>query len=322
MKQFIFSSLFLVFILGTTHAQQPSQYTLYMFNQMNYNPAYAGFDNSISLTGVYRKQWVGLEGSPTTYSLNMNLPINYTSGGFGLMLENDVLGAEANTSIMAAYNYQLYLGDGILSMGLAGGIIQRSLDGTKIRTPDGIYLEPGTFDHQDPLLPLTKENASTPNFSAGVYYQSEAIELGFAIHNLSEPSVNFSTIGINLVRHYVFNIGTDFEIGRDIIIMPSALVRSDINQTQAELSLLMRYNEKFLAGTSFRGYNTNSIDAVAIIAGIKLGENISMAYGYDLTLSGLNAVSYGTHEIMLNYNLNKPVGKGRPPKIIYNPRSL
>ena len=84
----------------------------------------------------------------------------------------------------------------------------------------------------------------------------------------------------------------------------------------------MRYNEKFLAGTSFRGYNANSIDAVAIIAGIKLGENISMAYAYDLTLSGLNAVSYGTHEIMLNYNLNKPVGKGRPPKIIYNPRSL
>ncbi|MCI5083105.1 MAG: type IX secretion system membrane protein PorP/SprF [Saprospiraceae bacterium] len=322
MKQSITVFCLLFFGIGWVSAQQPAQYTLYMFNQMNYNPGYAGFDNSISLTGVYRKQWAGLEGSPTTQALNVNLPINYTSGGFGLMLENDILGAEQHTSVMAAYNYQLYLENGILSMGIAGGIVQKSLDGQAIRTPDGIYTEPGSIDHQDPILPLNKESTSVSTFSAGVYYESEAFEAGFAVHNLTEPEADFSTINLSTVRHYILNVGTSFEIGRNVLLMPSALVRSDVTQTQAEVSLLARFNERFLAGTSFRGYNANSIDAVSIIAGFKLGENISMAYAYDVTLSGISAVSNGTHEIMVNYNLNKPIGKGKPPKIIYNPRSL
>ncbi|MFQ5447342.1 MAG: type IX secretion system membrane protein PorP/SprF, partial [Saprospiraceae bacterium] len=62
--------------------------------------------------------------------------------------------------------------------------------------------------------------------------------------------------------------------------------------------------------------------AIAVLAGFKLSESIKLAYAYDFTLSNLSTVSSGSHEIMLNYNLGKPIGKGRPPKIIYNPRSL
>jgi hypothetical protein len=47
-----------------------------------------------------------------------------------------------------------------------------------------------------------------------------------------------------------------------------------------------------------------------------------LGYSYDLTRSSLNTVSNGSHELLLRYQLDKPVGQGQPPPIIYNPRSL
>jgi hypothetical protein len=84
----------------------------------------------------------------------------------------------------------------------------------------------------------------------------------------------------------------------------------------------VRYNENIFTGASLRGYNNQTLDAVALVAGFKLSEKITLGYSYDITLSNLNTVSNGSHEILVNYNLGKPIGKGRPPAIIYNPRSL
>jgi len=64
------------------------------------------------------------------------------------------------------------------------------------------------------------------------------------------------------------------------------------------------------------------LDAVALMAGFKLNEKLSVGYAYDIGLSALNSVSSGSHELLLNYNLGAPIGKGRPPAVIYNPRSL
>jgi hypothetical protein len=89
-----------------------------------------------------------------------------------------------------------------------------------------------------------------------------------------------------------------------------------------DFSLITRYNENIFIGASLRGYHSESLDAVALIGGFKLSEKITIGYSYDLTLSSLKTASNGSHEILLNYNLGKAIGKGRPPKIIYNPRSL
>ena len=83
-----------------------------------------------------------------------------------------------------------------------------------------------------------------------------------------------------------------------------------------------RYNENIFVGGSLRGYHGNSIDAVALMGGFKLSEKISIGYAYDLGLSRLKTVNSGAHEILLNYNLGAPIGQGKPPSIIYNPRSL
>ena len=79
-------------------------------------------------------------------------------------------------------------------------------------------------------------------------------------------------------------------------------------------------NDNIFGGGSYRGYNAVTGDAVAIILGLKLSEKVRFAYAYDVTVSNLNTVSNGSHEVMLNYNFGKPIGQGKLPPIIYNPR--
>ncbi len=303
-------------------AQQPAQYSLYMLNPLGWNPAYAGLDNSLSITAVHRKQWTALAGSPATQNVSAHLPLFFAKGGFGINLENDAFGAERWTTAVLAYSYQRELGAGILSLGVGGGLLQRELDGSKLRTPDGSYTEPGNPNHNDPLLPLSAETAMTPTLHAGVYYAGERLEGGFSVRNINEGQATFSTLTLSLKRNYNFSLGAHFDLNRVLSLHPYALLRSDLVQTQLDFSLILRYNDNIFAGTSFRGYNVNSRDAVAILAGFKLSEKLTFAYAYDLTLSNLNTVSNGSHEIMLNFNLNKPIGQGKLPPIIYNPRSL
>lgn len=320
MRQLLAILLFSSFCI-TLRAQQPAQYSLYMLNKFNWNPAYAGLDNSLSVTGVFRRQWSGLEGGPENMNLTAHMPVFFLGGGMGIQVENDVLGPEHWTSASLAYSYQLDLNGSVLSFGLSGGIVQREIDGQRLRTPGGVYTN-GEFDHNDPSLPLSLESAMTPTFNAGIYFQSERLEAGFAMRHLNEATAEFSTFNLSLVRNYFFTMDGHFDVGRIFSVHPSVIVQSDLTQTQVDFSMLIQYEENLFAGASLRGYNPNSIDAAALLLGYKLSEKLTLAYAYDFTLSALQNVSNGSHEILVNYNLNQPIGKGRPPKIIYNPRSL
>lgn len=310
------------FSCSISFAQQAAQYSLYMFNEFNFNPAYAGLDHSLSLTAGFRSQWTGLPGNPTSQFGNVHLPLYLLNGAVGIQLENDELGPERNLNASLSYAYQAQIGSGILSLGVGAGIFQKELDGSILRTPDGQYEENTTINHEDVLLPLNRISNSTPTFRAGVYFQNEVFEAGLAVTNLSEGSVELGALNFLLKRAFYFNAAVNLEIGQSLSVHPSVFVKSDATQTQAEISTLFRYNDNFMLGGSLRGYNTSTLDAVAIITGFKLSENISLGYAYDLTLSELNTFNNGSHEIVIGYNLNKRIGGGRPPRIIYNPRNL
>lgn len=327
MRKIITPFIFL-FSFFTALAQQAPQYSLYMFNKYNFNPAYAGLDNSLSITGVFRKQWVDLPGSPLSQNFTAHMPVYVLGGGLGINIENDLVGAERTTSAQLSYNYWIPLNKtNLLSVGVSGGMIQKSLDGTKLRAPEGEY-DPNEpiLQHNDGRLPLTMVNTIVPTVSAGIYLQTEKMDVGISANNLieSEAKLDFqnTTTDIQLKRNYFFIFAYNFEIGSTLTLHPSIFAKSDFKEHQIEISTILKYNDNIFGGASFRGYTSTTIDAVVLLAGFKLSEKISFAYAYDMTLSELSNVSSGSHEIILNYNLNKQIGAGVPPNIIYNPRFL
>ena len=321
--KYIFTTIIMCIGLSL-HSQQLGQYTMYMLNKYRNNSAYAGLDKSLSATGVYRAQWVGLKGSPIQQNVNVHLPVYLIKGGVGLNVENITYGAEQNLSATLSYAFHKPVGsDGILSLGLGGGIYQQSLDGSILRTPGGLYEENIPINHNDQLLTEGKASGITPIFNAGVYFQTERFEAGISAMNLIEPKINLdNNINFQLKRHYFFTMAYNWDISNTLTLKPSIMIKSDIIETQMEISTIIQYNDNIFGGVAFRGYNQETIDAAAFLAGIKLSEKITLAYSYDLTLSSYNSVSNGSHEILINYNLNKVIGAGVPPRIIHNPRFL
>ena len=308
-----------IIVLSSTivSAQQPAQYSLYMLNPYNFNSAYAGLDESVSATGVFRQQWLGLEGSPQSQDFNVHMPVYFIKSSFGLGIENDVLGAERNLKITAAYNYQQKLGEGWISGGIRGGFLQKTLDGSLLRARDQ--------DQTDNFIPVGIETSIAPILDAGVYYKGESIEIGLSANNILQNSVDFvldEPISIEFLRNYFFIFAYNFDVGTKFNVSPSLLLKTDIQEFQTDLSLIVEYNDNIMLGASFRGYNSNTIDAAVMLAGMKVTENLTIAYAYDLPISGLGATNLGSHEVILNYNLDKVFGAGVPPKIIYNPRFL
>ena len=306
-------------------AQQAVQYSLYQLNPFQYNPGYAGLSNSLEATGVFRKQWTNLIGSPTSQNVNVHLPWYYLSGGVGLSIDNDVVGAERNTSVSLTYAYNRTVGNGFLSLGVSGGLQQKSLDGSLLLAPGGIY-EGGSIDHRDALLNNTQGSDLQPTLHAGIFYKGESLRIGASVQHINEPTVTLdgtNPTAVQFLRTYFVNASYRIPINDAWAVTPSALTKSDAIQTIVEVMTLVDYEERIFGGVSYRGFgNSNSLDAIVLLAGLDINENFRLAYGYDIGVSQLNTTHNGSHEVMLRYNLNKVIGAGKLPPIIYQPRFL
>jgi type IX secretion system PorP/SprF family membrane protein len=181
----LYVTIFFNICISLVFAQQGAQYSLYMLNPYGVNPAAAGLENTLIATGGFRSQWGGIEGKPVTQYLNVVLPLSIVSSGVGISIHNESIGARNGLSAKASYNYMVKMGNGLLSFGAAGGILQGALDGTKLRTPSGSY-EPGAaIDHKDKLLTTVSLNGTVPTFDAGVYFKSEKFEMGLSASNIA-----------------------------------------------------------------------------------------------------------------------------------------
>lgn len=301
-------------------AQQPVQYSQYMLNRYSFNPAYAGFDLSLSVTASYRNQWSGLTGNPKSQNLNAHLPLYKWNGAVGIQFQNDGIGAESSISASASYNYVYQAPVGLFSIGLRVGILQKKLDGSKLISPDGIY-EGTNINHNDPILAERSVSGVGPIWSFGGYYIHDVFETGISIGRVPTQFISLGNSKIELSPLATFYFEYLIPVNEFLELSPSILLKSDFVQTQLDIGVNASY-DNIIGGIGFRGYNANSVDAIILIAGLQINSHYRLSYSYDFGLSALSNVHEGTHEVVLNYNLNKLIGVGKPEKIIYNPRFL
>lgn len=317
----------LMILPAGTKAQQLSQYSLYLLNPYAFNPAYAGLDNTLVATVVHRQQWTSLQGAPVTQHVSMSLPVFRLSSGVGLKVENDVIGAHRVTQGQLSYSYQWAFGrNTVLSVGASAGYLQYALDGTKLRAPEGTYAEPGTgtaFTHNDPRLPEGKIQTGSLTGEAGIFLKTPRLDVGLAMQPLLTPALKQTLDGnfaLQVNRQYLAYATYALALGDAFTLKPGFLLKTDILETQSEISVVGRWRENTFAGLSYRGFSTHSRDAVCLLAGIRVNEKMTLGYSFDIPLSPLQAANRGSHEVLLRYSLNRPVGAGKLPPVIYNPR--
>ena len=106
--------------------QESSQYTLFMLQKYALNPAYAGLESSLSITGGVRTQWQELPGAPSSKIIQAHLPLYALKGGGGIKLEQESFGAEKSTRALVSYNYVYQSNIGIFSAALGVGFLNKS----------------------------------------------------------------------------------------------------------------------------------------------------------------------------------------------------
>ena len=301
----VFISAFLV-----SNAQQDYQITHYMFDNISFNPGYAGMNNNICGTILGRQQWAGFEGSPTTGILNVHAPVEMVRGGIGLTYVNDQLGFEKNNIARLNYSYHLGIGAGQLGIGASLGILQKSIEAIW-QTPSGNPWQ------QDQSISGEQMSGVVPDFNLGVFYKTNELYLGISTTHIGGLQMN--NLNVQNVHHYWITAGYNYDITPDIKLRPSLLIKSDASSTIMDINVNALYQNKFWGGITWRVG-----DEVAPMLGYQHslgdGSSLRIGYAYGVTTSEIATYSSGSHDIMLNYcfSLAKPptIEKSKNPRFL------
>src|SRR5688572_25941154 len=117
-------------------AQQYPVFTQYYFNELVINPAYAGSHIQLSLTAMYRNQWVNFPGAPKTFNASGHSSFYKKKMGLGLMLNHDEIGSYKNEHVFVSYSYKINFPKSTFSMGIQAGANFLGADFSKIDVKD------------------------------------------------------------------------------------------------------------------------------------------------------------------------------------------
>jgi type IX secretion system PorP/SprF family membrane protein len=289
-KHFLISLSFALLFVVTGFAQQDPQVSQHMFTKLYYNPGFAGANDAICGTLLYRNQWTGFGGEPKTAMLTADMPLDALHGGIGISLHAlDNLGSGKSLNVKANYAYRADLGSGRIGIGIGIGYLQEVLDGGKL-----IYNDQG-----DQNIPTGTESGGTYDLSLGIYYHTDDLYVGLSSGHLTAQDLKVGEINTVVERHYFLMAGYSYDINSTFTIKPAVKIKSDITENQFDVNANLYINSKYWIGGGYRFQ-----DAIVAMAGIEIMPNLKLGYSYDITTSRLKTYSSGTHEIMLGYCMN------------------
>ncbi len=276
-----------------------------MFNGLAINPAYAGSREIISATGLFRKQWVGIKGAPTTQTYTIDAPVSEEKVGLGLTIYNDKIGVSNNLGAYFSYAYRFKIAKGNLAFGLQAGVNQfkatySTVTYTEQSSVDGAFVE--------------NVNQISPNFGSGVYYNTDRFYLGASVPRLLDVKITNGGTSATIIqtRHYFFTTGYVFDLNPDIKVKPSILFKMVKGAPmQLDLNANFWFFDALAVGASYR-----SGDSFDVLLELQLNRQIRIGYAYDFTTSELRKYNSGSHEIMLRYELGFTKSKMITPRYL------
>lgn len=292
------SLLFLLAIssLYEANAQQDPHYTQYMYNMNVMNPAYAGSKENLSIGLLYRKQWVEIEDSPTTFTASGHSPVG-KNVGLGLSAISDNIGPVNENNLYADFSYTLKLGgEHKLAMGMKAGLsmlkigLNSQIAHTLAVPTDGAFAE--------------NTSSASFNLGSGLFYYTNKYYLALSVPNmLKTKHLDYNGVQYGSeVQHYFLTGGYVFDLNPNLKFKPFFMVKSAFNApTSFDISTNFLFFEKFELGATYR-YQ----DSFGAMANYKISPGIRVGYAYDHIVSDLKVATPSSHEVILLFDLNFP----------------
>ena len=308
--------------ISKSYAQQTLQLSQYIFNGLAVNPAYAGYKDNWTINLGSRLQWQGVNGAPVTNTLSVDgiADSENKNIGLGLLVMNDRLGPENNSSVYANYAYRIKLNNDDsqrLCFGIAAGIVQYSID-ENLFTPT---------DANDPSLSTGVQNKISSDFRFGIYYYSPVFYVGGSLLNLipdDRPDPN--SIFVKNIRSLYLTSGFIIPISPQVNWKPSVLFKEDFKgPTNLNAGSYFLISDLLWVGASYSTAVTiwkksnlqtdlNKTDALTAAAAINISPLCRFGYSYDIGGGKVAGYPAASHEISFSLGFGRKKGRILSPR--------
>ena len=288
-RRFFVLTGLMLFAAAEGFAQTPAfTYTQFMDNLTPLNPAYSLLDKAGSISTLARKQWVGIDGAPTTYLLNGNAPFPDINAAAGMIIFNDNFAIEHQTEVNAYFAKGIQLGENdFLAVSLNAGL----------RNYTAYYSQ---LDSSDPEF-KTDIRENKPNIGFGVMYYTDTYYVGLSAPELTITSLGTASVqnNNNFVNHYylagAYISGAPDD---DIRLKPAFLVSyAKGTTTTVDASGIIILKDVFGIGFDYRTSN----QAAGIMTIAVDGFHIGYSYQFNTASQDLGGYNIPTHEVTISY---------------------
>ena len=279
MIRFLYISMFMFFTVPLNAQYLPS-FTVFMETDMLYNPSVCGNKDYLSSVMGYRYQWTGVDGAPKYLIFSTGLPTKNRSIGMGINFVNESIGPNRNNLIAGNFSYKLLFAQGVLSMGLSGGIKNVNYRSDLVEVSDP----------SDPVFSGGNRSQFSPYFGFGASYMLNNLFFGIAIADIANQSF---TDDLTLSFNY------KYELNKELILTSYVFYKNGLSKiSQMEMGCALDYRKKV---GFYLGFRTNQ----DILLGLRLGltDQIYLFYCYDYITKYYSGFIGGSHEFILRYNL-------------------
>lgn len=282
-------TLFVFFFCVTAMAQQDPLYSQYINNLLVINPAYSGSTTDLNMSAMYRKQWVGFEGSPATFNATGHIALSNNRMGAGLIVLQDKIGSDKTSEITFTYGYHLPLNNEMtLSFGLQGGAINYYSDYSdlKINPADSKF---------------TNQSVWKPNFGTGFILKNEKFLVGFSVPKLLKANSTVEQLSTSLYNQHAYALGAYvFQVSYRMKLKPWVLARM-IKGAPASLD----YGASVKIDDSYSlGFFTRNFETYGTFAQINFGDHLRFAYVFELPTKNSVGTQFTTHELTMGVRLS------------------
>lgn len=299
---------------AVVYAQQDAGYSMYFFNPLYVNPAYAGSRELLSGSVVSRNQWIGMQGAPNTQSLSIHSAIPNHRVGLGLQIYNDQIGPMRNTGISLTYAYHIPVNEATkLSFGITGLVNNVSVGWASIHIDNP----------SDPAFAGNAAMSWVGDAGAGIYLYRPRFYIGFSTNHLLQSRLGLTHApgadNAKFYRQYYLTSGFVVPINQTVDFRPSMLVKYvNAAPAVADINATFIFYQRLFLGAGYRvGKRINMAGTDNMLVGLvqfEVARSLRIGYSYDYYLNQNGIYNSGTHEFMVGWDISSNKSKLSSPR--------
>jgi len=274
-------------------AQVEPQFTNYIYNLQQINPAYVGALETSNITGVLRSQWTGIDGAPESQWLSYGTPLLDKKMGLGLNLINDKIGPASYKSFAIVYAYNISINrNTVISLGINGGGSLLDIDFNK-----------GNFENPGDIARNNISNEFYVKAGAGLMISADNWYAGISVPNFFKQDFYDEEVRNVVADKIQYNLlaGYQFDLSNTLTFRPSVLANLiEGNPVTLNANANFLLFDRLSLGLGYR-YD----EAMIGTAGFQVLEGLFLGYSYDFATNDFADYHNGSHEVYIKFKFNK-----------------